>query len=388
MKCLYCDTDNTYKERAAKHACKKCARPFAFEPRDMPAFPITDRAFMASINAVSDKGARFYTPRQLYYQVIRQRAKPGKAADHSRRGLLLFWVIGVLVLVLFALFGHTTGLIVGLTLGGAIIGLGYLLRRLLVPPSAAVRKRAPAAPIPYQVFQESILARWERVHGPPTNMLPEGGRARTGAREGARETDIAQYSFDRLLVCDSDETADMLVANNLHFETNTPIISLAGYPADAFARVMEMVRRNPALTVFTLHDADNKGCLLPLRLREDCDWFPQPSVTIIDIGLRPRHVATMPGLIRTRGGVRSSLPAELTRMLTPGERTWLAAGERVELAVFKPSRLMRAIYQTFNRTAEEAERARQMAAGDPRGFFATSFAAPDAGGTRPRPERV
>ncbi|MCA1724435.1 MAG: hypothetical protein LC748_09360, partial [Thermomicrobia bacterium] len=276
------------------------------------------------------------------------------------------------------------GFIIGLVIGGAIIGLGYLLRHLFVPPSAVVRKRAPAAPIPYTEFRDSLLTRWVRVHGTPPKMLPEGGRPRTGARDGAIETDIAQYSFDRILVCDTDETADMLVANNLHFETNTPIISIAGYPADAFARVMEMVRRNPALTVFTVHDADSQGCLLPLRMREEAAWFPQPSVTIIDIGLRPRHVATMPGLITTRDVSRMGISAELTRLLSPGERRWLAAGEQVELAVFRPTRLLRAIYQTLNRTAEETERVRQMAVGDPRGFFTTTFVAtpPDTSGAR------
>lgn len=34
---------------------------------------------------------------------------------------------------------------------------------------------------------------------------------------------------------------------------------------------------------------------------------------------------------------------------------------------------MRAVYQTFNRAAEEAERARQAAASDPRSFLQTDF---------------
>lgn len=326
MKCIYCGTDNTYKERAAKHTCKRCARPFAFEPKEMPTFPLTDHAFIGAINAVSEKGTLFFTPRQLYYQVVRQRVRPGKAtARVGQRGVYLFWVAGIIIFILSLLSGGATGIVLGLLGGGGIVALGYLLRSLLVSKSGAALTRAPDVPITYDDFRTSLLARWERAHGPPPKMLPEGGRPRNGVREGAPETDIASYSFDRILVCDRAETADMLVANNLHFETNTPIVSMDGYPRDAFARVMEMTRRNPALTVFALHNADSRGCLLPLHLREDAAWFPQPSVTIIDIGLRPRHVAVMPGLMVTRVSAHA-ISGALARLLSPGERRWLAGG--------------------------------------------------------------
>jgi hypothetical protein len=184
--------------------------------------------------------------------------------------------------------------------------------------------------------------------------------------------DLEQYSFDRLLVVDKPETVDVLLANNLHFETNMPIVSLDGYPQDVFDEVLKAVRRNPNLKVFVLHDTDVKGCVLPLRLREYSFWFPQPNITVIDLGLTPRQVAAQPALMLQKQNPLESLPPELNRSLSPGERRWLQAGNYAELANFKPSRLMRAIFQSLQRTAEEEQRLKADAASDPRGFFQTN----------------
>jgi hypothetical protein len=176
-----------------------------------------------------------------------------------------------------------------------------------------------------------------------------------------------------LLVCDRAETAEFLLANNLHTETNTPIVSVDGYPQAVFGRVLAMVRRNPNLQVFALHDADVAGCQLPLRLREDPAWFPQPGVTIIDIGLRPRQVAGNGNAILTvqRGGA-VALPPGLERLLTRGERAWLSTGHRAELAAVPPARLLQVVYRAFAKSAAEVERQRRAAARDPRGFFRTT----------------
>jgi hypothetical protein len=40
-------------------------------------FVLTDKAFAAAITAVSDDRTLFYTPRQLYYQVMRPKLRRG-----------------------------------------------------------------------------------------------------------------------------------------------------------------------------------------------------------------------------------------------------------------------------------------------------------------------
>jgi hypothetical protein len=50
---------------------------------------------------------------------------------------------------------------------------------------------------------------------------------------------------------------------------------------------MEMLRRNPDLKVYAIHDSSPKGVSLINHLRNSERWFLNSSVTIIDIGLFP-----------------------------------------------------------------------------------------------------
>ncbi len=235
--------------------------------------------------------------------------------------------------------------------------------------SAPSKQLAPPPPIDFLFFSTRLLPRWVKAHGLPEKMLPDHP---SPAPQSAVVRDVTQFSFDRLLVVDRAETAAMLIANNLHFETSMPIVSIDGYPHNVFRNVMDMVRRNPRLKVFALHDADPTGCTLPLRLREEPAWFPSPDVVVYDAGLRPRHIASMPGMILQRGTRTVELAPSLARNLSAGERRWLAAGYVAELATMKPSRLMKAIYGYVARAADEEQAMRDEAAADPRGFFQTN----------------
>jgi hypothetical protein len=141
----------------------------------------------------------------------------------------------------------------------------------------------------------------------------------------------------------------MLVANNFHFENNCAVLSIDGYPFGIRDTVMTMLRRNPDLQVFALHDASVTGSALPLTLRND-DWFPDTNVKVLDLGLSPRHAKAM-RLFAVDGGIQDP-PAEVREVLTEGELAWFRKGLVAEVAVLRPARLIRAIYQGFGRGAE------------------------------------
>ncbi|MBN8489160.1 MAG: hypothetical protein J0M20_15725, partial [Burkholderiales bacterium] len=42
-------------------------------------------------------------------------------------------------------------------------------------------------------------------------------------------------------------------------ENNCAVLSIDGYPQDIFSTVMEMLKRNPELKVYAIHNADAKG---------------------------------------------------------------------------------------------------------------------------------
>ncbi len=337
---------------------------------------LTDPGFQAAVAAVSERGRLAFTPRQLYYQTMRPHQRKERLRRRSPAGgiilavglgLALFCASGPILKVL-PLWGAAL-------LAGAVITLGCLIWALVAP--VAQRLPQPAAPpvIDFASFRHDYLMRWEKTHGPVAKLLAEKGQSQAGGVATAHADELQHYSFDRLLVCDRAETAEFLLANNLHTELNTPIISVDGHPRPVFERVLAMVRRNPQLQVFALHDADVAGCLLPLRLREDPRWFPQPGVTIIDIGLRPRQAAASARTIPVvqRDANPTTVPPDLERLLTRGERAWLATGHRAELAALPPAKLLQIVYRAFTRSAAEVERQRTVAARDPRGFFRTAL---------------
>lgn len=306
MKCIHCGKDANYKTRQKNQGrCSSCGQPFAFEPQKDP-LKVTDRLFEQAINDVSG-GAIFFTERQLWYALDNRLSS--KELSYRLRGL---W------------------------------------RRLAGAGDRQMRTRHLTLEL--QAFSE-YLRRWNRVHGRPDKLLdsPLDGKnreSRAGHEEAplASEPDLTAYSFDRAVVADRAEIAAMLVANDFHFENNCAVLSLDGYPFGRAEIVLAMLRRNPGLQVFAVHDASAAGCALPLKLRKE-PWFPDPSVAIVDLGLRPRHAYAMSLPMVT------SLPRkvdwELQKLLSPEDAKWLEAGNTAELAALRPSRLLRAIYQGF-----------------------------------------
>jgi hypothetical protein len=127
------------------------------------------------------------------------------------------------------------------------------------------------------------------------------------------------------------------------------ILSMDGYPPGLTDTLMTMLRRNPQLLVYALHDASIEGCRMPLRLRHP-DWFPDPAITIFDLGLRPRQAIAQKLLTLT--SLTYSIPDEVRQMLTPKEIVWLERGNKTELAAVHPAQLMRAIRQGLCRGRE------------------------------------
>ena len=167
----------------------------------------------------------------------------------------------------------------------------------------------------------------------------------------APAAEIRDFSFDRALLVEHADLAAMLVANRFHFENNCAILSADGrYPAGpAFPAIRDMLLRNPHLLVFCLHDASpsGAGCARSLRRSE---WFGDPNVRIIDLGLTPGQArqARLPEQAGAKCETEGlSLPAE--------EAEWLASGKSSELAALRPAALMKVAWQGFATASQMAE---------------------------------
>ena len=325
MKCIHCGNNNKYRDRQRNSGrCKVCDHKFAFEPYTDP-LQISDGLFQRMIQNVSDENRVFFTERQLWYEFNRY-------LWHKRlrgRTNIFMWIFGVAGIGAALAFTSFWPLVIGgLGIGFAAIARSGRLSKSLQPL------------VMFSYFREHV-GRWTQAHGKIEKLIRIGDRQPNHHQREA-EPDLTAYSFDRVLVTDKTEIAVMLVANNFHFENNCAILSVEGYPEDISDIVMEMLRRNPQLKVFALHDASTEGCKLPLILREE-EWFPDQAITVTDLGLRPQHVKKM--RVFTLAGRRQTIPTELRELLTAGEAAWLERGNTVELEVLRPVGLIRAIYR-------------------------------------------
>ena len=192
---------------------------------------------------------------------------------------------------------------------------------------------------------DAYWCRWQEVHGSPQGLIV---RRESKLPQRPVESDIGDYSFDRAVICDQPSTVDLLLANNFHFENNCAVLSITGYPAGPFETVRAMLKRNPRLQVFALHDASPEGCAMANRLARDPAWF-HGGVPVTDVGLRPRHSPPFQGLLRVN-----------TESVTPGqgiseeEATWLSQCT-LELAAIRPEQVLKRLYRALNNKPDDGD---------------------------------
>ncbi|WP_242039846.1 hypothetical protein [Anabaena sphaerica] len=196
-----------------------------------------------------------------------------------------------------------------------------------------------------QSYVDDLLKEWEAANGKVEKVLPE---PKNQIKPASINPDVTAYSFDRLVVCDSANIAQLLIANNFHFENNCAILSINGYPQSIFNTTMKMLRRNPNLQVFTIHDSSPQGVSLVHHLRTSEMWFLNSDVTIIDVGLLPRQIINNHReifIINDSASAKKSkeLPLEIRQNLTKEELKWLNAGNFVELESFSPQMLIKVL---------------------------------------------
>jgi uncharacterized membrane protein YgcG len=214
----------------------------------------------------------------------------------------------------------------------------------------AIRTRAGRRTAPLsQADFDQMWQRWSEVHQPhPTGVILR--KTQPLPVRPAAEPDIPLYSFDRAVVCDRARTVDLLLANNFHFENNCAVVSIDGYPAGPFATVRAMLKRNPRLHVFALHDATPGGCRLAHRLASDSEWF-KGQATVVDVGLRPAHAGAFTGLLLPAHGA----PLQGGQGITDEEAAWLSQ-YALELAAIRPEQVLKRLYRAVNNKPDDKRR--------------------------------
>ncbi|MGH7353650.1 MAG: hypothetical protein ACRELS_03620 [Candidatus Rokuibacteriota bacterium] len=321
MICVHCRFDSKYKDRQATPGrCPACKGPLAFEPR--AGALITDLGFKNAIDAVSAKGNLRWGVEHLYYEVCR-RVGGMTPGQRKLRRMLLLGTAGSAFYLMF----HRAWVFIAVLI--AVGGLVYLWPRL----------RRRKLRLSWTDF-DRMWSTWTRVH----DAHPKGliVRKEPLPQRRAPERDIPLYSFDRAVICDRDRTVDLLLANNFHFENNCAVLSIAGYPPGPFPTVREMLKRNPRLQVFALHDATEVGCRMAYRLATEGEWF-KGQARIVDVGLRPAHGRVFTGLLL--GAQAQQIHAG--HGITASEARWLSR-HVLELAAIRPEQALKRLYRAIN----------------------------------------
>jgi hypothetical protein len=387
MKCINCGTDNKLKDRTANQGrCLKCNHLFAFEPATMSNIKITDPFFAKAIADISANNTLFFTPKQLLYFLDNRLRKTPKSISRFGWFFPFFFInlitsltifIPLIVNLAFIIFFYESSKSPKLNLvsrkqnarnlqiiGGIILVIGILLSLVsnsfrlffifvvmgMLPIYLGTRQLGRIELLTHEfLFSESQvkdwLARWQQINGSILKILPSPKQENTPVTVNP---DVTAYSFDRLVVCDSASIAQLLIANNFHFENNCAILSITGYPQSIFDTTMQMLRRNPDLKVYAVHDCNPRGIALVHNLRTNANWFLNSEIAIIDIGLTPSQIiATKRGMFiqssPESAQAAKQLPQEVRQSLSAEELAWLESGKFVELESFTPQRLIKVL---------------------------------------------
>ena len=403
MKCVQCNTDNILRDRTTNSGrCKNCNHPFVFDPATITEkkFAFTDPFFQKAIADISSQSMLFFTPKQFLY-LIDKRLKSRTSAnlwkwifEYFSQGfcVVIFggWFLGAVLsdfsmafFILWTLYNifwirsfflnsksteqsirnkriNATNLqslaiiILGTGISGSLIlnyFPGYIIASALglfsywLSTSQKNRQQMTGEIfLVNQTQSDEWLRRWQTANGALEKLLPA---PRQEALPASIDPEVSAYSFDRAIICDSDEIAQFLIANNVHFENNCAILSISGYPQSIFDTVIEMLRRNADLKVYALHDANPAGVSLVHQLRTSPNWFANQAVTIFDLGISPRQILETRDMFvqqsQTMAQSARQLPDAVRQGLTAEELAWLDAGNFVELESFTPQRLLRVV---------------------------------------------
>ncbi|VTS04346.1 toprim domain-containing protein [Tuwongella immobilis] len=325
MKCIRCGHDSNYPQRSNR-TCPKCQGKFAFEPREGD--PISDAGFEQAIRTVSSDGSIAFLEDHLYYDVCRRKAR--KATS-----IVVLIILGAIIAGITAFAtakGHPHLIVI------AVIPLAILAIGLLSRVRARYLSLTPTA-------FELLLQRWCDTHGRPERLIRSPMLAETAPQ---LETDIADYSFDRAVICDRPDTVDFLIANQFHFENNCAVLTVDGYPSGPFKLIRGMLQQNPELQVVTLHDCTPEGCALAHRIATDPEWFGGRKLRILDLGLRPDQAMAF------SGSFSAAIPAEEMQppAIRPHEAKWLNDFS-LGLAVIRPEAMLKRVFQAINRNAAQ-----------------------------------
>lgn len=267
MKCISCNKDSNKKDRISSGGrCPSCHHSFVADPAE---HGLTDMAIKSAEDLVSAQGTLYFSKDHLKYQLQRKLNKKMRTLNVSL--LVLLSIFAVLLIFAFLESNFFTKSSVASTLA---IFVGFAL--VVVFFAKAKGKKIISK-------LDVLVDTWIRVNPHQKLLTTEKYKASQGSRRSSNLDDI---SFERVLICDRNETVDFFLSNLFHFHYSCPVIGGNGYPEAICDDMLRRLKQNPNLTVFLLHDYTPAGYAFVRKMKTDSKWFASlPPSNIIDLGL-------------------------------------------------------------------------------------------------------
>lgn len=261
MKCVNCGKDSTKKEREASgRRCPSCYHAFVTEPSEDG---LTDMAIKSAEVVVSANGSLYFLKAHLKYQLHRKIKKQQRVQV----------IASIIALCIFGV-----ALVFAVIKGGFFVGVAFFSGfALIVTSSLRIKYKKTLSKL------DTILDKWITINPHPKLLTAEKYQANLGHASTANLDDI---SFERVLICDRNETVDFFLSNLFHFHYSCPVLGGNGYPQAICDDMLRRLKQNPNLKVFLLHDYSPAGYAFVRRIKTDPKWFGgQQQYDIIDLGL-------------------------------------------------------------------------------------------------------
>jgi len=273
MKCPQCGHNHLRGKRGM--TCSKCKRTFILDPKRWVVggtLGVTDGRFLGVIKRASGNDTRYFTANEFYTHA-RMKLKTGWFGLIPALIMLLIGG-GMIVFAAGSVIasnddsGISGGRLFMIILGGffSFAGVGVLFSTLQKLPrekwDKIVATWKAREPIP-RLLEEP------RLHQPPPDW---------------KEPDIYAYGAERLIICQHDLLVDWLVLNEFHLNERSLVLSESGYPEYLLGPVQELLRAQPDMPIFLLHDGTPLGTAMNERILKN-PKFEVGSHPIVDLGL-------------------------------------------------------------------------------------------------------
>lgn len=269
-----------------------------------------------SLEKLHSFGRLYFTPKQLFHEICRQQNQP--IGLGKKTALTLFGISAVPAMFLGK---NKLGL---LAASGIFFGALAALKQMpyTIPP-----------PVSLKEFEEFLAD-----HLQSNNI--EGLLKIEKAVKFIEKfpSDLMLYGLPKVLICEADEIAQMLRANQFHLQTPCAVLSLnEAKPLNEIFGKMLQKAEEPQ--VYFLHNASLEALEILRILRTTLD-LPE-NIPLRPLGLRPVHARRLH--LFARRNVSREFDFAGFEYLDESEKKWLLRGNSAEVAAVSPVRLLRVL---------------------------------------------